>query len=190
MKNIGFFLLISLSAFLSSCIGSEYIASNKDAFVNDDQIVGTWKFIPPIKKSAEEMELPIEKIIFAKSSSLGTYSLVIRNKPQEGVAEPTPDKPLEAYVSSLKGTKIVSFGGEDNGAKGYCYFKYKLDGKQLKITMLFEKEIYEAKAKGERYDASKAKPTKFMSEKAFRDFVIKNINNKIYWSEELIFVKE
>lgn len=190
MKKLQFSFLLFLTVFLmGSCISSEYMVTNKTSFVDDDQIIGSWKFIPPVKKSADEMELPIDKIIFTKGSSTGTYSLIIKNKPTEG-EQPKDDKPLETYISNLKGTKIVNFGGEDNGKKSYCYFKYKVENGKLLVSLFFEKGVNEAKAKGKSYDASKAKPTKFASEKVFQDFISKNLNNKLYWSEELVFTKE
>ncbi|KOY84952.1 hypothetical protein AD998_01220 [bacterium 336/3] len=190
MKKLQFpFLLLLTVLFMGSCISSEYLITDKTAFVDDDQLVGSWKFVPPAKKSAEELELPIDKIIFTKSSSTGTYTLDIKNKPTEG-EQPKEDKPLDAYISILKGTKIVNFGAEEEGKKGYCYFKYKVKDGKLSVSLFFEKGVNEAKAKGKRYDASNAKPTKFASEKIFRDFIAKNLNNKLYWSEELVFTKE
>jgi hypothetical protein len=174
---------------MGSCISSEYIATDKTAFVDDDQIVGSWKFVPPAKKSADEMELPIDKIIFAKGASTGTYTLTIKNKPTEG-EQPKEEKPMETYISNMKGTKVASFGMDENGQKGYFYFKYKVASGKLLVSLFFEKGVNEAKAKGKSYDASKAKPTKFATEKVFRDFIAKNLNNKLYWSEELVFTKE
>jgi hypothetical protein len=195
MKKQILFSVTLLAIFLmESCITSEYMATKKSALLDDSQIVGTWKIIPPKKQTPDELDFPVEKIVFEKGSSVGNYKFIFKlKKDEKDAANDQSDRVAQAFVSDLGGTKVISFVGEKNDSKdkdAFFYLKYRFENDKLLINLFFEKEVNEAKAKGKKYDLDKAKPTKFANEKIFQDFISKNIKNKIYWSEDLVFVKE
>jgi hypothetical protein len=190
MKNLLFFALILV--FATSCINSEYTATDASAYIDDDAILGVWKGITKEKSEKEEARL-----ILKKGNSKGEYVLEMETIKDNDKSNPEITK-LMAYISKIGKNKIVSFGGKDleSGKNQFFYGKYTIKGDLLSVQIFVETSVSDANKAGKNVKSNMKSPafstTVFANAKKIQAFIKKNVNNPDYFSEEggITFKKE